>query len=119
MNYLVTETRDWTDAEGKAPHRESEETLYLTTEECLKWIGKAPRGARFYLHVRLDAAVAGTEDQVFPDACAGGVRVTPRELMDFVRQGLTARMEERGARWRAQVTKYKPGERLYVSYWVG
>lgn len=104
---------------ASAPRREQAAAQHLTTQECLQWISKAPRGTRFYLHVRLDAAAAGTEDQVFPDACAGGVRVTPRELMGFVRQGLTARMEERGARWRTQVTKYRCGERLYVSYWVG
>jgi hypothetical protein len=72
----------------------------LTKEQALEWVKKAPRGASFNLHVRINAYCADDDEHYFPGAITGGVRITGREAISFIQHGMTDVLEGKGGRYR-------------------
>jgi hypothetical protein len=100
-----------------------EERHILTSADAAKMLRNADAGAKFYLHVRGNAAVAGKPNMVFNNALCGYVQLSRNAAERIAASLLQPSQEERGAR--VPITEYvnlsphSNGGKAYSTYWIG
>jgi hypothetical protein len=70
----------------------------FTTLEAVAFVKRQPAGTRFNLAVRLDAPVAGTENEVFRSGCSTYLRLSRNDALDLALSMLSHTLEARGGR---------------------
>jgi hypothetical protein len=92
----------------------------LTRADAVEMIKKAPTGTRFAVHIRGDAPVADNDDQCYAGRFSSSISISRKDAMRIAGEGITAPLEEKGARIRLSVYTWESGTLgNRVTYWLG
>jgi hypothetical protein len=70
----------------------------LKTVEACAMIRKAKSGVKFHLHLRFDLKIEGDPGNVYSGAGGGYVTISRKEALRIVKEMISERLEEKGAR---------------------
>lgn len=85
----------------------------LTREEAVKVLKRAPKGTKFYLHYRGDAAAG--EGKIYPGGLSGAISISKKQALKLVKELLSDSLEKRGGRIPINI---QSGEG-WAFYWIG
>ena len=90
----------------------------LTTEQAKAFVKKVDRtnSGSFAIVVKLDAAIAGDETHVFPNALSGYISLSRKEALRLVSTMLSPTIEGKGGRIRLEEVRFNECDK--PCYWL-